>query len=128
MTAKGKHRIAMSGDFRNADGSAAYPEFDVTPLSSRPDVELFHLENRPVIAADQVENVDVLIISDAVINEGSFHADGQLAAIARFGVGYDKVDVAACSRNSVGLVITPDGVRRPVAVAILTLIRRSLVA
>ena len=39
----------------------------------------------------------------------------RLAAIARFGVGYDSVDVAACTQNDVLLTITPDGVRRPVA-------------
>ena len=37
-------------------------------------------------------------------------------------VGYDNVDLAACSAHDVAVVITPDGVRRPVAVSILTLI------
>jgi phosphoglycerate dehydrogenase-like enzyme len=36
-------------------------------------------------------------------------------------VGYDTVDVAACSDNAIAVVITPDGVRRPVAVSIMTL-------
>jgi phosphoglycerate dehydrogenase-like enzyme len=40
--------------------------------------------------------------------------------IARFGVGYDTVDVPACTENDIALVITPDGVRRPVAVSIIT--------
>ena len=41
--------------------------------------------------------------------------------MARFGVGYDTVDVEACTRAGIALVITPDGVRRPVAVSIITL-------
>ena len=41
--------------------------------------------------------------------------------MARFGVGYDPVDVPACSKAGIALVITPDGVRRPVAVSIITL-------
>jgi D-3-phosphoglycerate dehydrogenase len=41
--------------------------------------------------------------------------------IARFGVGYDTVDVDACTDAGIALVITPDGVRRPVAVSIITL-------
>ncbi|MGH6720022.1 MAG: NAD(P)-dependent oxidoreductase, partial [Alphaproteobacteria bacterium] len=41
---------------------------------------------------------------------------------ARFGVGYDNVDVGACTDHGIALVITPDGVRRPVAVSILTFI------
>src|SRR5437870_1174775 len=46
----------------------------------------------------------------------------RLSNIARFGVGYDNVDVAACTEQSVMLTITPDGVRRPVAAAVLTLL------
>jgi len=35
-------------------------------------------------------------------------------------VGYDTVDVPACTENGVILAITPDGVRRPVATSALT--------
>jgi D-3-phosphoglycerate dehydrogenase len=42
--------------------------------------------------------------------------------VARMGVGYDSVDVAACTANGVILTNTPDGVRRPVATSILLLI------
>jgi D-3-phosphoglycerate dehydrogenase len=112
----------MSGDFLRTDGGTAYPDFDVTPLLSRPDIDLFYLEHRPVIGSDQVEDVDALIISDAEVSGASFHPNGRLAAIVRFGVGYDKIDIEACGRNGVALIITPDGVRRPVAVSILTLI------
>ena len=40
--------------------------------------------------------------------------------MARFGVGYDTVDVEACTKAGIALCITPDGVRRPVAVSIIT--------
>jgi phosphoglycerate dehydrogenase-like enzyme len=42
--------------------------------------------------------------------------------VARMGVGYDSVDVKACTENGVILTNTPDGVRRPVATSILALI------
>jgi D-3-phosphoglycerate dehydrogenase len=45
-----------------------------------------------------------------------------LKVVARFGVGYDGVDVAACTAAGVLVTITPDGVRRPVAVAALTFV------
>jgi phosphoglycerate dehydrogenase-like enzyme len=38
------------------------------------------------------------------------------------GVGYDSVDVPACTRNGILLTITPDGVRRPVATSVLAYI------
>lgn len=46
----------------------------------------------------------------------------RLTLIARWGVGYDMIDVPACTANDVILAITPDGVRRPVAEGALTLI------
>src|SRR6476659_111132 len=48
--------------------------------------------------------------------------DQRVRIIARMGVGYDSVDVKACTANGVILTNTPDGVRRPVATSILALI------
>ena len=35
-------RVALSSDFFKADGAPAYPMFDLTPLTSAPDIEVFH--------------------------------------------------------------------------------------
>src|SRR5258708_23466184 len=43
----------------------------------------------------------------------------RIKLIARFGVGYDAVDVAACTEKGVMLTITPDGVRRPEAASVV---------
>jgi phosphoglycerate dehydrogenase-like enzyme len=48
-------------------------------------------------------------------------ADRRVRIVARMGVGYDSVDVKACTENGVILTNTPDGVRRPVATSILML-------
>jgi phosphoglycerate dehydrogenase-like enzyme len=71
-------------------------------------------------AAD-LEGFDALILLGSRFDERSIPADGRLAVVARFGVGYDTVDVEACTRAGIALAITPDGVRRPVAVSIITL-------
>lgn len=42
--------------------------------------------------------------------------------LARFGVGYDTVDLAACTERGVAVTITPDGARRPVATATLAML------
>jgi D-3-phosphoglycerate dehydrogenase len=49
-------------------------------------------------------------------------ADRRVRIIARMGVGYDSVDVAACTAHGIILTNTPDGVRRPVATTILLMI------
>jgi phosphoglycerate dehydrogenase-like enzyme len=46
----------------------------------------------------------------------------RLAVVARWGVGYDRIDVDALTRADVALAITPNAVRRPVAEAILALV------
>jgi D-3-phosphoglycerate dehydrogenase len=43
-----------------------------------------------------------------------------LKIVARFGVGYDSVDLDACNRAGALVTITPDGVRRPVATSAMT--------
>ena len=115
-------RVALSGDFRKADGSPVYPDFDLEPLRKAPNVEFAYLEPGDPVGADQLENFDAMILLGRRFTKDSIHPNGRLAVVARFGVGYDTVDVEACTRAGVALVITPDGVRRPVAVSIVTFI------
>ena len=115
-------RVALSADFRKPDGSPSFPEFDLSPLKDHPDIDMFYLEPEPEISASQLTEVDALILLTPRVGAASLTPNGRLAVVARFGVGYDNVDLAACSDRDVAVVITPDGVRRPVAVSILTFI------
>ncbi|WP_374448887.1 NAD(P)-dependent oxidoreductase [Stella sp.] len=116
-----RFRVALSGDFRRPDGSPAYPMFDLGPLAADPRVEIVHVD--PVdghMPAERLAGIDALILLVPRFDARSIPADGRLALVARFGVGYDSVDVGACTAAGIGVAITPDGVRRPVAVAIVT--------
>lgn len=115
-----KFRVALSGDFKKPDGSLAFPDFDLSPLEQNPAIEFEFIKGNGVIHASDLEGFDALILLIPRIEPESFPKDGRLAIIARFGVGYDTVDVKACTDNACALVTTPDGVRRPVAVAIIT--------
>jgi phosphoglycerate dehydrogenase-like enzyme len=114
-------RVAISGDFRKADGSPTYPDFDLEPLRTAPGVEMQFLDVASPLRAEQLEDFDALILLTHRFDAGSVPKSGRLAVVARFGVGYDTVDVEACTKAGIALVITPDGVRRPVAVSIITL-------
>ena len=117
-----KFRVALSADFRKGDGSPSFPEFDLSPLRDHPDIDMFYLEPEPELSASQLTDVDALVLLTPRVGAASLTPNGRLAMVARFGVGYDNVDLAACSDHDVAVVITPDGVRRPVAVSILTFI------
>lgn len=116
------YRVALSGDFRKADGTPTFKDFDLEPLRTAPNVEMVFLENANPLRGDQLEDFDALILLGQRFDAGSVPKSGRLAVIARFGVGYDTVDVPACTANDIALAITPDGVRRPVAVSIITFI------
>jgi phosphoglycerate dehydrogenase-like enzyme len=113
-------RVALSGDFRKADGSAVFPDFDLAPLLSAPDVETAYLDSASPLKAEQLEDFDALILLAHRFGPESVPKSKRLSVVARFGVGYDTVDVPACTQADIALCITPDGVRRPVAVSIIT--------
>ncbi len=70
-------------------------------------------------ALDQFDGIFALGIR---INRESLAGVERLAVVARWGVGYDRIDVGALTDADVMLTITPKAVRRPVAEAIVTLI------
>jgi len=118
-----RFRVALSGDFRKADGSPTYPSFDLTPLTTDPRIEVVWVDPVDgVIPAAGLEGCHVLILLVPKFTRASIPPGDTLAAVARFGVGYDNVDLEACGDNGISVIITPDGVRRPVAVSVLTYI------
>jgi D-3-phosphoglycerate dehydrogenase len=116
-------RVALSADFLRPDGAPAFPMFDLGPLDADPGIDWAYVQPEDGrITAASLEGFDALILLAARFDAESIPSDGRLALVARFGVGYDSVDVAACARAGIGVTITPDGVRRPVAVSILTFV------
>jgi phosphoglycerate dehydrogenase-like enzyme len=115
-------RVALSGDFKKPDGSPVFPDFDLAPLQNAKGVEMVYLSGASPIPASELADFDALILLAGRYDRASIHPNGRLCAVARFGVGYDNVDVPACTGAGVALVITPDGVRRPVAVSNITFI------
>lgn len=128
-----KFRIALASDFRKEDGSPTFPDFDLAPLLNAPNVEVAYLDvhNRMLsggfdpnvpLQAEQLEDFDALILLIHKFEHVSVPKSRRLSIVARFGVGYDTVNTEACTGGDIALCITPDGVRRPVAVSIITFI------
>jgi D-3-phosphoglycerate dehydrogenase len=115
-------RVAFSGDFREPDGSPTYTDLDLTPLRVQPGVEVVFLDPANPLRPEQTADIDALILLTSAFTRESIHPNGRLAIVSRFGVGYDAVDIAACTEAGIVVSITPDAVRRPVAVAIITLL------
>ncbi|MEP7362545.1 MAG: NAD(P)-dependent oxidoreductase [Acidobacteriota bacterium] len=65
---------------------------------------------------------DALFALATKLTAESLRGADRLAVVARWGVGYDRIDVPALTEAGVALTITPGSVRRPVSEAIFTLI------
>ncbi|MBS0205785.1 MAG: dehydrogenase [Planctomycetes bacterium] len=113
-------RIGLTRDFLKPDGSLGFGDIGLDLLDSAPHVTWQFLpqdlRELPLEVADQY---DGLLVLAPKVSATTLDGCQRLTVVARFGVGYDNVDVAACTRNNTLLTITPDGVRRPVAVSAL---------
>jgi phosphoglycerate dehydrogenase-like enzyme len=110
-------RVALSHDVQH-NGNAV---FDLSPLTANPDIEIGFVEpENGIIPASALADQDALILLFPRFARESIAANHRLGLIAKVGVGYDNVDVPACTEAGIALVTAPEGVRRPVAVATIT--------
>jgi len=77
-------------------------------------------QHEPVLASHQIQGLDALICLTPRVTADSFAKSGGLLAVLRFGVGYDTVDVGACTEAGVAIFITSGAVNYSVAEAILS--------
>jgi phosphoglycerate dehydrogenase-like enzyme len=114
----GVFTVALTADFYDSAGQAKYRDLGLSALEANPRIHTrVFSEHRPKIGADQVGDAQaVLVLTPAVTADTVSHAE-RLLAISRFGVGYDAVDVDACTRADVAVVIAAGSVDRSVAEA-----------
>ena len=112
-----KFRIGLTGDFfRN--GTPVYPDFDPGVLEHAPGIKVSTFpEHAEEITPEQLAGLHGVIVLTPRVTRHSLSQSQELLAISRFGVGYDSVDVAACTENDVALCITSGAVDRPMAEA-----------
>ena len=123
MAARSTFRIGLTRDFLKPDGSIGFGDIGLSLLDAAPNVSWEFLpQATSELQPGQMEGFDGLLVLAPKVTKQSLAGSKQLSVIARFGVGYDNVDVAACTEAGVMLTITPDGVRRPVAVSAITLL------
>ena len=120
---EGKFAVGFSADFIDENGRLIFPDIGLSLLDSEPAMSYKFLEeNRPEYRPDQLVDLDVLITMKPRITAESLTRAWRLCAIGRCGVGYDNVDVAACTENDIAVYITPAGVVRPMASSIVLFI------
>jgi len=119
-----KFRLGIVRDVLNAAGEPSFGTAALEVLKANPALDWEYTaeavkEITPALAA----RYDGLYVNSSRVSAATVaRGDCRLRIVARHGVGYDSVDVPALSAKGIVLTNTPLAVRRPVAVATLTLL------
>lgn len=118
-----KFTIGVSRQLLNEDLTAVIPEFDFTPLLENPAIELTTLAavgGGDLRSAD-IEHLDAVILFLERVTSDTVSSSSRTAVFARYGVGFDTLDVEACNQAGIAIAIAPAGVCRPVATTVIAL-------
>jgi phosphoglycerate dehydrogenase-like enzyme len=113
-----KFIVTLTADFYDGNGASKYRDIGLSVLAEQPHIEQrIFKEHKKTVGADQIGDAQgVIVLTPAVTAESVSKADN-LLVMARFGVGYDSVDVKGCTAANVLVTITTGAVDRPVAEA-----------
>ena len=114
-------RVALSADLFSADSQTSWGDIGLDALGSAGVQWDFLPPDDGTLSADAVAGYDAVLFAAPAVTADTVAGTSTPLLLARFGVGLDAVDVAACTAAGVAVTITPDGARRAVATAALTL-------
>ena len=119
-----KTKVGFTRDYYDKDGNFILDCPGFRSLKEMPGIEReIFAEMLPEVTPPQIEDYDIVVTRTfSRWTERSFVGNDRLLSLHRNGVGYDRIDVPALTKAGVLLCITPDAVRRPMAVAIITFI------
>ena len=109
-------RVALTADYYDEDGSPVCPDAGMAVLQPYEQIEPVAMrEFRSQIEPDQLEGVQGAITLNAGVTAQTVADSENLLAIARFGVGYDDIDVPACTESGVVFFTAAGAVDRSMA-------------
>lgn len=111
-------RVALTADFYDEAGDPKFADLGLGLFASHEHIDVTKFSRHlPEIDSDQLAGLNAVIVMTPRVTSASLESCGDLLAVGRFGVGFDNVDVAACTRHDVLAMITAGAVDRPVAEA-----------
>ena len=115
-----KLQTLLSADFLDQKGALIFPDISLESIAGSPRIQHRFLDSYlPEYAPEQLRDADVLLSLKPKVTAKSLEGIERLCAIGRFGVGYDNVDLAACTERDIAVYITRQAVIRPVASSIV---------
>ena len=119
-----RFKLGIVRDVLNAAGEPSFGSAALEVLKGNPALDWeYTAESVKEITPDLAARYDGLYLNSSRVTAATVaRGDCRLRIVARHGIGYDSVDVAALSAKRIVLTNTPFAIRRPVAVATLTLL------
>jgi phosphoglycerate dehydrogenase-like enzyme len=115
-------RVGLSYDLRAPGGGISWGDIGLSELGAHGVSWDFLAPDGGALTAGHVDGYDAVLFAAPSVTAATVHGGRPPALLARFGVGVDAVDLEACTQAGVAVTVTPDGARRAVATAALTLI------
>lgn len=113
--------IGITRDRFNDKGQFCNSDVGIKLLEEIPGVEIRKFADiKAEITPEQIQGMDMVISGLTKWTASSLSGNDRLICIHRCGVGYDGVNVSEMTAADVMLTITPNAVRRPMAVTIMT--------
>jgi len=113
-------RVGITRDVRTPDGGCYYA---LDALSEAADITWdFIAEDRAELTAADVDGLDAVVVFASRVSAATLAGPNPPLLFARLGVGYDSVDVAACTARGALVTTSPESVRRPIAAAAMAFV------
>jgi D-3-phosphoglycerate dehydrogenase len=112
-------RVAVSSDLGRLAATTG-AEVGLSLLDAHPHIDYHVLpDDGGEISPEHIAGCDALLLLRPSVTERTLSGADRLRLVARWGVGHENIDVSACTRRRVAVTIAPNGVRRPIATAML---------
>ena len=111
-------KVLLTADFFDDQGQPQFADIGLSEFAKHSHIDHApFVEHLPEISADQLGDAQAAFVLSPKVTPNTLANPDNLLVISRFGVGYDTVDVDACTNSDVVLLITTGAVDRPVAEA-----------
>ena len=119
-----KFTLGITSDLLTNNGNPCFGEQPLKPLFNNKNILVEWMDPKiQILSEKETSKYDAILLNSPRLTKHSINPkNNRLKIVSRFGVGYDSVDLDILKENKIILTNTPNAVKRPVAVASLTMI------
>ena len=116
--------LGITGDLLTKSGKPCFGESPLEAIYNEKNIKIEWIDpSLEILSEKETSRFDAILLNSPRLTKESINEqNNRLKIVSRFGVGYDSVDLEVMKKNKIILTNTPNAVKRPVAVASLTMI------